>query len=718
MGRKHEMHTFPWDAINYRFPDKEDIEAVGYIAEAMKANDWKLEYNYFSTCLQYLTDQRKPGDYIEIEKKLFQDAFEKDEIQLDCLLKLCSHYYSVGDSTKAVFYHALYLKKTGSKDKVLETELGLVLSRSTNSGAIYATLLEDSTDTIAFIIDNVGDYNGYFQMAKVCRFFGKRAIFVTAPIDWECDGKMPDKQVSLDLMHENAEMIDGVLCMTYIRYCKGSNIIEETLLLLLDDLSNQSKGNQLPIFAERRVFRTMKSPHVKRKVLHYVAANQEMHGSLFNTNFGYINGYANHESMLFGINLIDEIKKDSKHAYSIVIPVRNNSATLEYTLKTCLEQEYKDYEILVCDNSDHGNDAVPALLKTCFDSDRIRYIKTPRVLPITKSFEYAYLKARGDFLIPMGSDDGMLFNSLWHLDSVLKQLEANGEVNLLAWDRLHYVWPNLKISGQDSQFVVPRRYRKGLYEVGKIDSLVKLKGILTQGMQMYTAPLCYINSGMKRQYMLEILEKTGAILDGHSQDLYTGVLNLALNKEYYHLKLPITMAALSNFSSGAQSITGSVSESIISERGKESYAINLARPVQRDSEDLIMVSDGDIANLITQVFRLIDMECLDISAVNYINWESMGNELLQQVQFKDVYRKKVINLLLAGIGQFSKDTAEKLKKAIDQKLFYFNDFDQVKGKNYSKGFMEDGALILDASDFGVTNVYEACKLFANIYNIY
>ena len=37
--------------------------------------------------------------------------------------------------------------------------------------------------------------------------------------------------------------------------------------------------------------------------------------------------------------------------FSIVIPTRNRADTLKYTIKTILNQDFQDYEIIICNNN-------------------------------------------------------------------------------------------------------------------------------------------------------------------------------------------------------------------------------------------------------------------------------------------------------------------------------------------------------------------------------
>lgn len=718
LGDPCQAIHFPWDLIDYQYPEAVDLEAVSLLKECSALTGVMLESDRFATRLSYMSGKDVKTARLQREAEMQEDIFAEDRVDLEALLRYCRYLYTMDDAIKAAYYHVVYLQLMTGEEPEDSRELFEELKREKNVGLIYELLRSDDADTMTFVIDNMQDYDMYFAMAKVCRYLGKKAFFLSAPVELEIEGGLPDPEESLRLSYENMEEIDGVSVTTSLQYRKEDKIADATLLLLLDDLSRQAKGGQLLLMAERNVFRTMRSAGVKRAALHYVAANEDNYGQPFTTTFGYVNGYANHASMLYRVDVIRELKKTPKYAYSIVIPVRNNINTVGSTLRTCLEQDFEDYEILVSDNSDDGNGNIPGLLHSQFDSEKIRYIKTPRVLPITKSFEYAYMQADGDFLIPLGADDGLLLRALPELDRIRRKLEKKESINILSWDRIHYVWEGMSESGQEGQFIIPRPYRREEDPVEPRDSQAMLKWVMTDPGRMYGLPLLYINSGMKKEYLYTMLERTGAILDGHSQDLYTGIVNLALNEHFYHIKKPVTMAALSSHSSGATSIIGNVSDEIVEDRRGEFFACNDLYPMPRDSENLFMMSDGDVANLLTQILRVIDMECIPLEWVNEIDWHAMGRNIYEQMQYMDINKYKVEKHLLKSVALFSQPAADELQREITAGVIQNNRFELVKERRYFKGFAPGGALHLDASEFGVTDVYEACRLFDKICNIY
>ena len=89
--------------------------------------------------------------------------------------------------------------------------------------------------------------------------------------------------------------------------------------------------------------------------------------------------------------------------FSIVIPTRNRAKTLYHTLRTCISQQYVNFEIIVSDNNnvDNTKDVVDS-----FDDNRIRYINTQNSIGMTSNWEFALSHVTGDYVMYLGDDDG------------------------------------------------------------------------------------------------------------------------------------------------------------------------------------------------------------------------------------------------------------------------------------------------------------------------
>lgn len=123
--------------------------------------------------------------------------------------------------------------------------------------------------------------------------------------------------------------------------------------------------------------------------------------------FGWAGDYLKYMGYVYDLDMQECIDEPAECEFSIVIPVRNNPKPLRYTLNTCLQlEEVGEYEIVISDNSDYEDRRVEELCQEINDK-RIRYYRTPFVLLLSKSFEYAYMHAKGDFILSMGADDGI-----------------------------------------------------------------------------------------------------------------------------------------------------------------------------------------------------------------------------------------------------------------------------------------------------------------------
>ena len=122
--------------------------------------------------------------------------------------------------------------------------------------------------------------------------------------------------------------------------------------------------------------------------------------------------------------------------FSIVIPTRDRPHTLEFTLQTCLAQDWQDFELLVSDNSSPPQ--TQELVERHSDP-RLRYVRTPALLAMTDSLEFAVAQAKGQYVIIQGDDDGLLRHALPVIDEVLRATNTP----LLRWESAVFNWPDL-----------------------------------------------------------------------------------------------------------------------------------------------------------------------------------------------------------------------------------------------------------------------------------
>lgn len=121
--------------------------------------------------------------------------------------------------------------------------------------------------------------------------------------------------------------------------------------------------------------------------------------------------------------------------YTVIIPTRDRCDTLGPTIKTCLDQTYDNFEIIVCDN--FSSDQTPEVVKAHVDP-RLKYFRTSKRLSMADNFEFALSKVDEGFVMFIGDDDGLLKDSINYVAS----LQTTSGMLAISGSNAEYCWPN------------------------------------------------------------------------------------------------------------------------------------------------------------------------------------------------------------------------------------------------------------------------------------
>lgn len=237
----------------------------------------------------------------------------------------------------------------------------------------------------------------------------------------------------------------------------------------------------------------------------------------------------------------------SEPQFSIVIPTRNRRFTLESCLRTCMDQvDAPAFEIVISDNSDGSEtrDFVRNLLsRDARVAARVSYRHHDRVTGMTENFERAISYARGDYVIVLGDDDGMLPMALMEIQRLISSTGAK----VIKWSSGLYTWPDLALDDSSNYlgFSLERSVtrRNGLEELGK--SLETLSYI--------NLPMLYINAAVHRSVIEDIRLGDGRVFNSRSPDVYSGVAIAYHCGEFLDVSAPFSLAGLSRSSNGVSS---------------------------------------------------------------------------------------------------------------------------------------------------------------------
>ena len=573
----------------------------------------------------------------------------------------------------------------------------------------------------AFVVMTGASRKDALIAAKALSFLGKEVIMMDQPIEMEnVEGiSMLD---TLAVTIDNVETLDGEIILYHpVAFMDGNRMVDDNRAEILNYiLQTKESGYLATVIAPGELMDSL-SIHslISKKIRRLGDYFSEAYESQM--TFGWFGNYLTYTDELYGINSYQELTKPSQVDYSIVIPARNSSETLQYTIQTCLHQRYKGtYEVLISDNSTDGNQEIKELCNRLAD-EHIRYIKTPRNFRLSRSFEFAYLKARGDFIISIGSDDAIFPWTLEVIDGVRK---VHPQEKVFRWDRGFYAWPGFN-GGQEHEFLIPGKYEAGKVLCEKEYGKNKIAMILLDANKMYGLPMLYINSGFSRDFLQTVLDKTGCLVDGICQDIYMGMVVSSICESILYIQYPLSLAALSPRSIGYQANLSAVDQKSQNEK------LAFAAPMTSEGvggysktlfERLFPDTGTDVSSLYSCFLRMISLGLLPQQYLTEVfDWKKNYITSLQMHQKQDLKYDKIVYQFQGAADRLGQDFSEWFHKIVFPKAMkpeVFNQTEyvqQVAKKTYTPGpFNDQGAMMYDASEYGVTNVKEAAELFEKL----
>jgi hypothetical protein len=230
--------------------------------------------------------------------------------------------------------------------------------------------------------------------------------------------------------------------------------------------------------------------------------------------------------------------------FSIVIPTRERAGTLRYTLQTCLAQEFDDVEIVVSDNQ--SSPATRQLVADLADR-RLKYCRTPSLLAMTDSWEFAVEQASGEYVTVLGDDDALLPHALPEIDRLLRMLDTT----VLHWEAVCYNWPDMPPQeyASPNELLIPLKQVNYFHPIRRCQSHAVIRAAANRQVSYAQLPMIYC-SAVRRGAIDLLRQRVGRVFRSRSPDIYSSFALAYLCASYYSVAAPITINGLSGKSNG------------------------------------------------------------------------------------------------------------------------------------------------------------------------
>lgn len=229
--------------------------------------------------------------------------------------------------------------------------------------------------------------------------------------------------------------------------------------------------------------------------------------------------------------------------YSILIPTFNKIEYVKYAIESVLSINYEDFELIVSD--DFSDDGTWEYLKSLNDK-RLTVIRPPHRLGVTLHYEYLLNISKGDWVVILGDDDGLLPYFFKVLDPILENKKFRN-LEAISSKPAFYYYENVEDLYGDRVVYYDNYFEKNQIINSKLSFLLCILGIKTR----VDLPTIY-TAGLFKRSLIERIKKKSKNIFFHSivPDYYSMIAGLCETPNFLRVNIPIFWVGTTNKSGG------------------------------------------------------------------------------------------------------------------------------------------------------------------------
>lgn len=394
--------------------------------------------------------------------------------------------------------------------------------------------------------------------------------------------------------------------------------------------------------------------------------------------------------------------ENSLPKFTVIIPQKNRAEYLRWTLKTCMIQDYPNFEIIVSDDcsDDDSVEVVRSLMK---EDRRIKLYAHERHLGMRDNFEFALNQVSPGYVMALGGDDGLVPGCISKMYDILQSTEQE----LLTWPPAAFSYP-ISTEDQRNIFSIKRKKFKGV-EI-KRSSLFLQKIAKTFRYQIDECPMFY----MKGVASTALVERVKARTPDHcfyycpTPDGFSGVVLAGEVETYAYTNEPLSIGGTTTKSQGQNyRRTDKTSRA----EAQQFFNDNVRRTMHKD---LASQPYSPLVTLMTADYLLTAADlpgwpgkCYEVSFENLIK---QTFKLLETSYFADEVLEREL-LILKKIAEYHN---------LDG-LFYsllVKTRRRIVKDSHTYGFVITNSIRFDGSELGIHNIFDASLAVNFLYSCY
>lgn len=387
--------------------------------------------------------------------------------------------------------------------------------------------------------------------------------------------------------------------------------------------------------------------------------------------------------------------------FSVIIPQKNRQEYLVHTLKTCMLQDYPNFEIIVSDDCSE-DESVKVVNELMTLDSRIKLYAHQQHLGMRDNFEFALSKVKSGFVLVLGGDDALVPGCIWRMYDILTTTKRE----LLTWTPAGFTYPD--VEGGKNFFYVKKPNRQDVSFIKSQDFLNKLSETFLY--QIDECPMLFMKSVVSTNLIDRVKSRTvdGSFYYCATPDGFSGVVLAGEVEDYAFTYEPLSIGGSSVKSQGRNYQR---SDEKSKAEASKFFNDNVNRKMHHQ---LAGESYSPLVTLMTADYLLTAQDLPGWSGkFNPISFEALiraSFKLMEGGSFENEVLIRELNILKSIAKHHDLEALffDLLKKS-NKKVF-------TMGEVY--GFAVTNSIRFEGTELGVQNIYDASLATNFVYRFY
>ena len=397
----------------------------------------------------------------------------------------------------------------------------------------------------------------------------------------------------------------------------------------------------------------------------------------------------------------ESIKQEEYPLFTVIIPQKNRAEYLVHTLKTCMIQDYPNFEVIVSDDCSDDN-SVEVVERLAKIDNRIKLFAHKQHLGMRDNFEFALNQVKPGYVMALGGDDGLAAGCLWKMYQILNETR----LELLTWPAAILRYPNEE--EHESLFYFRRRRSETYNIIKSEDFLNKISSSLYYLVD--DCPMFYIKGVASTNLVNRVKSrnKDNSFYTCPTPDGFSGVVLAGETEEYVYTYEPLSVGGTTTKSQG---LNYKRSDKKSREESEQFFNDNIRRTMHKE---LASQPYSPLITLMTADYLL--------TAKDLPGWPGKFKDIsfdnLLRKAFAEMAKSEFQNELLIRELKILKEIAKQHNLLDIYEYLYKNTIRKVVRVPDIRGLVVTNSIRIDGSSIGINNVFDASIVTPVAYLFY